>query len=545
MNDSPETKRDISDVDFRRAVELIDSGDVEALRAFVDTRPRLLSDTADEYGSLAGEYFAHPKLLWFVAENPVRNGRLPSNIVAVTTALVELLRKHRVSDLENQLNYTLRLVVSGRVARESGAQAPLARVLVSAGADANGAMRPALAHAERAACETLLAAGAELTLVVAAGLGREDALNSLNKTATQETRQEALAIAATNGQATPTRILLDTGANPNQFNPEGLHPHATPLHAAISAGSLSTVCALVSRGANASIRDKRFNGDARAWARRLQREDVLELLDDAAVMVPAKDAVLSGDVDTLRQWLSVHSDRVNDTLGDNPSTLLHYTTDWPGPVPRAAESIELLVSHGADVDARFVSPESIAAETPLHWAASTDDADAALALIQAGATLDVTGGVIGNGTPLTNAVVFRKWRVAELLLDAGATISLPIVAGLGRLDLVETFFNEAGEFRNPHPSLPHLDSVSNGQLELDRAMCLAGLGGRLEVTRFLLERGADINACSPVNTTALDEAIKYGHDALAEFLGKRGGKRYAELNAGESGRAASGADFGD
>jgi hypothetical protein len=36
-----------------------------------------------------GNYFRSPTLLEFVAENPVRHGRLPSNIVAVTRVVLE------------------------------------------------------------------------------------------------------------------------------------------------------------------------------------------------------------------------------------------------------------------------------------------------------------------------------------------------------------------------------------------------------------------------------------------------------------------------
>lgn len=50
-------------------------------------------------------------------------------------------------------------------------------------------------------------------------------------------------------------------------------------------------------------------------------------------------------------------------------TLLHVATDWPGHAPRVAETIW---AH---------------AETPLHWAASSDDVEAGDALRDLGADL--------------------------------------------------------------------------------------------------------------------------------------------------------------
>ena len=98
------------------------------------------------------------------------------------------------------------------------------------------------------------------------------------------------------------------------------------------------------------------------------------------------------------------------------------------------------------------------------------------------------------------------------------------------MDLVQTFFDEAGGFRNPYPSLPHYDSVSNPTREVDAALCLAAMSGRLEVVRYLLERGAEVNAPSPVNTTPLDEAINNGHEEVAALLQSVSGKRFVELD---------------
>ncbi|MGI9479426.1 MAG: hypothetical protein ACR2PI_22175, partial [Hyphomicrobiaceae bacterium] len=163
---------DVTDPDFRHAIGLIDAGDCDALAALLDAHPRLLVDTVPLADDSAGAYFANPKLIWFVAENPVRNDKLPLNIAAVVETLVAAAKKHAVTGVDTDLDYTLALVASGRVARESGVQAELIETLIRAGADANGAVKAALGHREVAAAECLDRCGADLTLQLAAGLGR-------------------------------------------------------------------------------------------------------------------------------------------------------------------------------------------------------------------------------------------------------------------------------------------------------------------------------------------------------------------------------------
>jgi len=78
--DLPHQQR-IENATFRRAVELLDRGDVAGLRAHLNQHPNLVHQHVVFEG---GNYFRDPTLLEFVAENPVRHGTLPANIVEVT-----------------------------------------------------------------------------------------------------------------------------------------------------------------------------------------------------------------------------------------------------------------------------------------------------------------------------------------------------------------------------------------------------------------------------------------------------------------------------
>ena len=83
-------------------------------------------------------------------------------------------------------------------------------------------------------------------------------------------RHRALALATQSGQLEVVKILLDAGEDPNRFNPEGCHSHATPLHQAIAAGHLEMTEFLVARGARLDTKDTIFKGTPLGWAEYLR-----------------------------------------------------------------------------------------------------------------------------------------------------------------------------------------------------------------------------------------------------------------------------------
>jgi uncharacterized protein len=110
--------------------------------------------------------------------------------------------------------------------------------------------------------------------------------------------------------------------------------------------------------------------------------------------VAAVEAIHDGDLARLRHLLAEHPELATAALGtEGPNngmtrSLLHVATDWPGHYPNVADTIAVLVEAGADVHARFTGPHT---ETPLHWAASSDDVAALDALLDA-RVLDGTKG---------------------------------------------------------------------------------------------------------------------------------------------------------
>ncbi|MGE3176951.1 MAG: ankyrin repeat domain-containing protein [Vicinamibacterales bacterium] len=260
---------------FRHAVDLIDAGEAAALRHLLAEQPHLATARVQVEGE---PYFAHPSLLEFVAENPVRHGTLPPTIADVARAILAAgAQADRAS-----IDATLGLVCSGRVSRECGVQRDLIDLLCDYGANPDGAMIAALGQGEFEAVQALLARGARRDLRVAAATGQLANARRLLAEASADDRHYALAWAAQHGRADVVRLLLEAGEDPDRFNPPGAHAHSTPLHQAAWAGHAETVRLLLATGARLDRRDRRWNGTPAEWAEHRGRADVAALLRAAA-----------------------------------------------------------------------------------------------------------------------------------------------------------------------------------------------------------------------------------------------------------------------
>ena len=140
-----------------------------------------------------------------------------------------------------------------------------------------------------------------------------------------------------------------------------------------------------------ALRRRRLAVEAaeQAAARAKALADPTRLTPDAPPARTAIEVIRSGDAAALERLLREHPALVHVRIADpecrEARTLLHVVTDWPGHVPEAAAKIRALVDAGADVDARFTGSHG---ETPLHWAASSDDIEALDALLDAGAAIE-------------------------------------------------------------------------------------------------------------------------------------------------------------
>jgi hypothetical protein len=258
---------------FREAVSAIDAGDVATLERLLAEHPRLVRDRLDSPGAWLRDkvggavegFFRQPYLLWFVAEDPVRSGKLPTNIAPVTRAIIQAAKREGVASLQEQLDYALRLVAWSGVARECEVQIDLIDVLVDAGAAPDGVPDNALVNGHLAAAEHLVQRGARLTLATALCLGRWDDVTRLAETATARDKQIGLVLAALNGKAEALARLIELGVDLNAYSTD-IYEHATALHHAVWSGSLDAVKVLVEAGAERGTRDKAHQSTPLGWA---------------------------------------------------------------------------------------------------------------------------------------------------------------------------------------------------------------------------------------------------------------------------------------
>ena len=233
-------------------------------------------------------------------------------------------------------------------------------------------------------------------------------------------------------------------------------------------------------------------------------EPGMVLRENDPLAIELIEAIHSGNLESLQRLLAEHPGFARARITDDKEsskTPLHAASDWPGYFPNGPAVVRALIAAGADPDAPVAG--SWHSETPLHWAASSDDVEVAEALIVGGANLEVTGGSIAGGTPLDNAVGYGCWRVARLLVERGARVEkLWHAAALGMTSRVEQFF--AG------PSTP-------SQKEVNDAFWQACNGGFRRTAEYLLARGADLNWI-PDYTKQTPLGIATGHDTGREAL---------------------------
>ncbi len=262
---------------FEAAVEAVVAGNAGELRALLAADSDLVHTR-----SIRVTHFDPPvhraQLLHYVAANGVEGyrQRTPANAVEIATILLDAgADANALASLYGGECTTLSLLVSSSHPAQAGLQIPLTKVLLDSGAKvhAHGSGKwvspvlTALLFGYREAAEYLVERGAQVdSMETAAGLGRLGETARLLACSDAVSRHKALALAAQLGHLEVARLLLDAGEDPNRFNPDGYHAHATPLHQAALAGNTEMVRLLVGRGARIDIADSIYRSTPLGWA---------------------------------------------------------------------------------------------------------------------------------------------------------------------------------------------------------------------------------------------------------------------------------------
>ena len=247
---------------------------------------------------------------------------------------------------------------------------------------------------------------------------------------------------------------------------------------------------------------------------------------------PAIAAIKSGDVDEVKSLVSQDPSLATARSSNSHPTLLQCLVLDAVDLPNKVELAKVLIDAGAEING------------PLCAAGSIGNVEVAASLLDAGALINGTGG----WSPLEEALYWGNDGVIELLLKRGASVhNLRIASGLGRVDLIEGFFNsdgslkpEAGKldwpFGDPLTSnlskpikeelQAKIDGWSNDSRDIiNNAFVYACMHNRMEAAKLLLQKGADINAVPPgfdYAGTGLHYAALRGHRTMVEFLLEHG-----------------------
>jgi len=294
-------KSEVLDVLFREAVSVMDAGEVDTLQRLLTEHPGLASARLDspgawlrdQVGDALDSFFQRPYLLWFVAEDPVRTGKLPANIAEVARAIIKAAAREDANRLHEQLDYALRLVAWSWIARQCEVQIALIDVLVDAGAELGEAItHDALVNGNFAAAEHLVDRGAALTLATALCLEHWEDATRLAATANARDKQVGLALAALHGKADALARLLAFGVDLNAFSTE-IYTHATALHHAVGSGALAAVKVLVEAGAELGTKDLAWGATPLEWAeyylREAKNDDAMKQYRDIAAYLHTKE----------------------------------------------------------------------------------------------------------------------------------------------------------------------------------------------------------------------------------------------------------------
>jgi hypothetical protein len=235
----------------------------------------------------------------------------------------------------------------------------------------------------------------------------------------------------------------------------------------------------------------------------------------------AADAIVGGDLATLKELLKDDPELVRArSTREHRSTLLHYVSangveDFRQKTPdNIVEITRLLLAAGADVNSEsdaYGGRSTALGLTATSWHPEKAGVQLKLLelLIEHGAVIDGPEG----GSAVNGCLHNGRGKAAEFLATHGARLDLEGAAGVGRLDVVKSFFNDDGSLLPPAT-----------QNQMQAGFAWACEFGRTDVVEFLLERGIEVSAAAePLGeATGLHWAAFEGHADIVRLLLEHG-----------------------
>src|SRR6185503_14549167 len=233
----------------------------------------------------------------------------------------------------------------------------------------------------------------------------------------------------------------------------------------------------------------------------------------------AADAIVKGDSKTLKRLLHDDPQLVHArSTREHGATLLHYVSangveGYRQKTPsNIVEITELLLKAGAEVDAEAdmygggATTLGLAATSVHPFRAGVQNPLIQI-LLDYGAEIDHKTSAGNRQSSVLGALANGRGEAAVYLAERGARLNLDAAAGVGRLDVVKSFFKKEGS-RKSAPTKKQLRS----------AFAYACAWGRKDVVEFLLDHGGDLANGGGDGQTPLHCAVITGQLEMVKLL---------------------------
>jgi hypothetical protein len=282
------------------------------------------------------------------------------------------------------------------------------------------------------------------------------------------------------------------------------------------------------RGAKCTLTDAQFviarSHGFLSWPKFAEHIEALARANsDVAKFEAAADAIITGDTATLERLLREEPELIRArSTREHRATLLHYVSangveGYRQRTPKnAVKMAEILLKAGAEVDAEAdvygggATTLGLVA-TSIHPERAGVQNALMQILLDHGAVIDRPGVAGNRHGAVKGCLANGRGQAAEFLAKRSARLDLEEAAGVGRLDVVQSFFHEDGSLKG---------NATKAQIE--RGFLWACEYGRNSVVEFLLQKGVDLFAQADTGETGLHWAVIGGQLDTIKMLLKRG-----------------------
>ncbi len=245
-------------------------------------------------------------------------------------------------------------------------------------------------------------------------------------------------------------------------------------------------------------------------------------------------AARHGDIEALDAWLKRNRANARFRVKKHQATPLHWAAESD-----QAEAAELLLNHGADKTAR-----TDGGWTPLHSAAAKGSTNVIALLLKRRVPANA---ISQSGTPLDLAKAYKQPEAAAMLQARrgreGREVSVHMAAAKGDAIAVQAFLRRGVKVNMPgplHKSTPLHWAAGAGKVNTMEVLISLGadveavsdsdatplhqavLRNRLEAVKLLIRSNADLNSQNKSRHTPLDYATANGWTELVTLLKSAG-----------------------